>query len=177
VDPPTLDADKESLYFKFLYMQNSIVSMTSRDVDQCFAAKSGLYAARSRNPAYPDLFLDGAKVDPWGVIGREYRGGVIWEGNMVGLNQVPVQTPGLDTLYTVETWNHSLSAQCGSIAHSSVEGAIIGARYQSTRADTLEGRQHGRVVWFDFQPWWFQEDRMMDAGTAAVNWLFTGRDQ
>jgi hypothetical protein len=106
----------------------------------------------------------------------EYFGGIGWEGNMVGMNQLPVQSEGLDTLYTVETWNKSAVARCG-VSASTVQGAIIGARYQSTRADTLEGRQHGRVVWFDFQPWWFQEDRIMDAGTAAVNWLFTGREQ
>jgi hypothetical protein len=176
VDPPTLAADKERLYFKFLYMQNSIVSTTPRDPDPCFVAKSGLYVARSANPAYPDLFLDGEKWDPTIMTGREYRGGIGWEGNMVGMNQVPAQNEGLDTLYTVGTWNRSTQTRCGN-AHSTVEGAIIGARYQSTRADTLEGRQHGRVVWFDFQPWWFQGDRMMDAGTAAVNWLFTGRDQ
>lgn len=176
VDPPVLSEDKERLYFKFLYMQNSIVSTTPRDPDPCFVAKSGLFVARSANPAYPDLFLDTVKWDPFRMGTAEYFGGIGWEGNMVGMNQLPVQSEGLDTLYTVETWNKSTVARCG-VSASTVQGAIIGARYQSTRADTLEGRQHGRVVWFDFQPWWFQEDRIMDAGTAAVNWLFTGREQ
>jgi hypothetical protein len=69
-----------------------------------------------------------------------------------------------------------LNSGCGDYP-SDADGAVIGARYQSTQADTLIGRQHGRVIYFNWQPWWFQEDRMMDAGTAAVNWLLTGRDQ
>jgi hypothetical protein len=47
------------------------------------------------------------------------------------------------------------------------------ARYRSTQVDTLEGRQCGRVVYLNIQPWWL----LMGAGTAAVNWLFTGRDE
>lgn len=175
-DPPDSGPDQDNLYFKFLYMQNEIVSRTTQPADGCFEAKSGLFAARSANPAYPDLYLDETKWNPRGLADGEYRGGVTWEGNMVGRNQNPVPFEGLDTLYTAGTWNRSIRERCGH-ERSSVEGAIIAARYQSTKADTLEGRQHGRVVYFNFQPWWFQEDRMMDAGTAAVNWLFTGRDQ
>jgi hypothetical protein len=177
LDPPDPGPDQDKLYFKFLYMRKEIVSAKkTTDPDACFNARSGLFAARSANPAYPDLFLDGAKWNPWAVNGDEYKGGVGWEGTMVGMNQNPEPSAGLDTLYTAETWNLSNRPVCG-IARSVVEGAVIAARYQSTRADTLEGRQHGRVVWFDFQPWWFQQDRLMDAGTAAVNWLLTGRDQ
>jgi hypothetical protein len=176
LDPPDAEAGKAKLYFKFLYMQNQIVSGVLSTGETCFAAKSGLLAARSRNPAYPDLFLDPTKWDSWQVQDGEYRGGIPWEGDMCTPGQSPARYEGLDTLYTVETWNRSVRSHCGS-EPSSVDGAIIGARYQSTPADTLQGRQHGRVVYFDFQPWWFQEDRMMDAGTAAVNWLFTGRDQ
>jgi hypothetical protein len=176
LDPPDAEAGKAKLYFKFLYMQNEIVSGILTSGETCFAAKSGLYVARSANPAYPDLFLDETKWNPRTVQDGEYKGGIPWEGDMLGMNQVPAQYEGLDTLYTAQTWNLSIRRQCG-VYPSSVEGATIGARYQSTQADTLAGRQHGRVVWFNFQPWWFQETRMMDAGTAAVNWLFTGRDQ
>jgi hypothetical protein len=173
-DPPDAGPGQAKLYFKFLYMQNEIVSNLGGD--RCFQAKGGLFAARSANPAYPDLFIDEAKWDPLRIADEEYKGGVPWEGNMVGLNQNPVPYEGLDTLYTAETWNRSVLPVCGSLP-SSLSGAVVAARYQSTRADTLEGRQHGRVIYFNFQPWWFQEDRMMDAGTAAVNWLLTGRDQ
>jgi hypothetical protein len=179
LDPPQDQEGRDKLYYKFLYMQNEIVSyrVTTSDVpDACFTAKSGLVAARSANPAYPDLFLNPLRRDPAHVDGDEYAGGIRWEGNMLGMNQEPARFAGLDTLYTLQAWNRSLRSACGPYL-SSVDGAIIGARYQSTRADTLEGRQHGRVIWFNFQPWFFQESRMMDAGTAAVNWLFTGRDQ
>ncbi len=175
-DPPESTTDKDRLYYKFLYMQNEIVAGILSTGETCYSAKSGLYVARSANPAYPDLFLDEQKWNPMLVQEGEYKGGIRWEGNMVWMNQVPAQYEGLDTLYTAQTWNRSIRSQCGTYP-SPVEGAIIAARYESTAADTLEGRQHGRTLYFDFQPWWFQENRMMDAGTAAVNWLFTGRDQ
>ena len=69
--------------------------------------------------------------------------------------QEPASEGGLDTLYTAQTWNRSLNSECGD-APSPVDGAIIGARYESTPADTLAGRQHGRVVYLNFQPWWFE---------------------
>lgn len=176
LDPPDGGAGADNIYYKFLYMQNVVVSNITTVPDACSAAKSGLVTARSANPAYPDLVLDQAKRNPWDMADGEYKGGVAWEGCMAGPGQIPVPHEGLDTLYTVQTWNRSIRAQCGTDP-SRVEGAVVSARYQSTAADTLEGRQHGRVVYFDFQPWWFQEDRLMDAGTAAVNWLCTGRDQ
>lgn len=176
LDPPTTDWDQAQLYFKFLYMRNEVVSNTMASPSACLAAKSGLVVARSAHPAYPDIFIDEAKRDPWEIVDGEYRGGISWEGTMAVPGQTPIDHEGLDTLYAVQTWNRSIRSQCGTDP-SSVEGAIIGACYQSTAADTLEGRQHGRVVWFDFQPWWFQEDRLTDAGTAVVNWLFTGREQ
>ncbi len=174
--PPETAAGQSRLYFRFLYMRDEIVSGTRSSGDACYAIKSGLVAARSAHPAFPDLFLDPAKWDPELIQEGDYKGGVRWEGNMASLGQEPTPYAGLDTLYTVETWNRSVRTQCG-VEPSPVEGAIISARYQSTAADTLSGRQHGRVLWIDIQPWWFQEDRLLDAGTAAVNWLFTGREQ
>jgi hypothetical protein len=174
-DPPIDEAGREKLYFKFLYMQDRVVSNHSLVDPELYEWTSGLLTARSKNPAYPDLVLDPGKWDPWEVQGREYRGGVAWEGVVAAPGQAPTRWEGLDTLYTVETWNRTMSRP-GEVVPSPVDGAVIGARYESTRGDTLASRQHGRVVYFDFQPWLFQGDRLMDAGTAAVNWMVTGRD-
>jgi hypothetical protein len=180
-DPPLTEIEKNRLYYKFLYMQNEVVGYKDPAGGTCYAARSGLVMARSQNPAYPDIYLDTAKWDPWIVLNQgkpnaEYKGGIMtWEGCMRGLNQVPAQHEGLDTLYTAGLWNRSFRQGCGLFSSTS-EGAVIGARYESTRGDTLLGLQHGRVVYFDFQPWYFQGDRLMDAGTSAVNWLLTGRD-
>jgi hypothetical protein len=180
-DPPWQEADRNRLYYRFLYMRSEIVGSSDPAGDPCYAAKSGLVLARSNNPAFPDIPIDPAKWDPSAVVNRgkpnaEYRGGVpFWEGCMGGPDQPLVQLEGLDTLYTAGTWNRSHRSSCGPLPSTS-DGAVLGARYQPTRGDTLLGRQHGRVLYMDFQPWYFQGDRLIDAGTAAVNWLLTGRD-
>lgn len=180
-DPPAAELDKNKLYYKFLYMRNDVVGYKDPDGGTCYTARSGLVMARSVNPAYPDIYLDTSKWNPsilvnQGLPNAEYRGGIqSWEGSMLGMNQVPLQFEGLDTLYTAGLWNRSYRQECGGFLSTS-QGAVIGARYESTRGDTLLGQQHGRVVYFNFQPWYFQGERLMDAGTAAVNWLLTGRD-
>jgi hypothetical protein len=178
IQPPKLDDDvgRAVFYFKYMYMRNTIVS--SAVTTSCDAVKGGIVAARALNPAYPDLEIDRQKWDPWSitVVPREYRGGLgLWEGVKAGAGEAIEDLPGLDSLYAARTWNHSLNTQCG-IGPATMDGAICGWRYQSTHADSLQGRQHGRIAVFNFQPYYFQSDRLADAGTAAVNWLVTGRD-
>lgn len=174
--PPGSEAERGKLYFRFLYMRDQVVSSRDRNGATCYERKSGLHVARSANPAYPDITLDPQKWNPEEITGEEFRGGIAdWEGVMQVDGQAPMHEGGLDTLYTAQTWNRSLNPGCG-YAPSPVDGAIIGARFHSTPADTLAGRQHGRVLYLNFQPWWFEGDNLLDAGTAAVNWLVTGRD-
>lgn len=171
----------DEFFRKFLYFRNIIVS--TRIGTSCIQEAGGLYVARSRNPAYPDLFLDTTKRDPWEVLDigdGQYRGGIVkWEGNksQVGaLRTEDLRLEGLDTLYVAETWDRAYSPLCGNVA-SPARGGICAQRYESTRADSLSGLQHGRVVSFNFVTWFLQPDRLLDANTAAINWLVTGRDQ
>jgi hypothetical protein len=160
-------------------MPNLVVSSACAEdpiCDTCYGYVSGLLAVRSLNPAFPDLRIDPTKWDPWVVEEGQYKGGLKkWEGSFAPFTQDPLQFAGLDSLYAAETWNHAMITDCNHA--SRVDGAICGRRYESTRADTLRNRQHGRVMVFDFQPWWFVRDQIASAGTAAINWLVTGRDQ
>jgi len=160
-------------------MRNTIYSSYFQGPDQCAAETGGLYIAHSRNPAFPDLFLDRRK---WDAEQRDpleptkFRGGIrVWEGlKLAPFRDAPVSLEGLDTLYVAQTWNRSGRDACyGAVGPGN--GAVCAWRYESTRADTLAHRQHGRVIIFDFQPYYFQRERLTDAGTAAVDWLVRGR--
>lgn len=164
------------IYYRFMYMRNLVVSSTSQGAGTCYEPVSGLVAARSLHPAYPDLLLDRTKWDPFEEVGGKYRGGIgSWEGHQFGINQTLERFAGLDSLYAADTFDRALTG-CDDVISPS-RGSILAMRYASTTVDTLAGTQHGRVIFFNFQPYWFDRQRMMDAGTAAVNWLVTGRDQ
>lgn len=176
IAPPDPDEDIENrpFYFKFLYMRNTVNSAAVQD--RCQRSKNGMVAARSLNPAYPDIELDPDRWNPWRLENGQYKGGIeFWEGIQRQSNETIEQLPGLDSLYAVQTWNRSIDEQCGEEL-SPLDGSICGMRYESTHADTLLGRQHGRVISFNFQPYYFQPERVADASTAAINWLVTGRD-
>lgn len=65
---------------------------------------------------------------------------------------------------------------CGSLS-AGLDDAVIAHRYESTAADTAFGTQQERTVIFSFQPYWFEAESLKDAGTAAINWLVTGRNR
>ncbi len=164
------------IYYRFMYMRNLVVSSTAQQGGTCYEPTSGIVGARSMHPSYPDLQLDLRKWNPEEIVGGKYLGGIgSWEGHQFGLNQELLRFEGLDSLYAAETWDRAI-AGCEDVISPS-RGAIVAMRYQSTAADTIAGTQHGRVIWYNFQPYWFDAQRMMDAGTAAVNWMVTGRDQ
>ncbi len=172
----------DRFFYKFLYFRNHVVSRNMNGA--CIAEAGGLYVARSRNPSYPDLHIDLNKRDPWEVLDMgygAYRGGIPkWEGNKARIGGQPatpdLRLEGLDTLYVADTWDRNYSELCGEVQSPS-RGAVCAQRYESTRADSLAGTQHGRVVTFNFVTWDLQPDRLLDANSAAINWLVTGRDQ
>jgi len=179
--PDVWDLDeREKLYYNYLYMRNTVFSFFFRGSDPCATEASGLFIARSADPNFPDLFLDRSKWDPEApdpLIPDRLKGGIrFWEGTKCsGIGEDPVHLEGLDTLYTAQTWNRSSLEGCGE-AISPSNGAVCAWRYECTPGDTLAHRQHGRIIVFDFQPYYFERERLTDAGTAAVNWLLRGRD-
>ena len=134
-----------------------------------------MIGARSLHPAYPDLRLDHSKHNPYDLLNNEtqFRSGVgDWEG--VRGVYVPIERmDGLDSLYTVVTFD---TTYCCGKRDSGLTDAVIAQRYESTRIDTLRGTPQGRTILFDFQPWYFEEAGVLDAGTSAINWLVTGKD-
>jgi hypothetical protein len=166
--------EKDSFLWRYLRFRNWLVSTPSSASPQ-ERESSGLVMARSLHPAYPDLRLNRQKWDPWAIInqGTRFRGGIDeWEG--VKGDFLPIeQMPGLDSLYA--SVNMDTTFCCGPL-ESGLGGAIVGQRYESTRLDTLRGTQQGRTLVLDFQPWWFESAALTDAGTAAINWLVTGKD-
>jgi len=98
---------------------------------------------------------------------RRYKGGIVfWEGSKACAGEEILPQPGLDSLYWAETWNRSLDPTCGAPVGLG-DGAICGLRYQSTLQDTLEGRQHGRIIVFDFEPSLFLESEIAQARAPA----------
>jgi hypothetical protein len=170
--------EREKLWYNLLYMRNTVYSYNDYGAGRtCNPEVGGLVGARSSNPNYPDLFLDTGKWDPSVLNGQGYyRSGIReWDGFKYSHTyDYPTTLPGLDTLYTAVTWNQGHGRCINAVG--SGNGSVIGWRYLSTRADTLANRQQGRTVVFDFQPWYFTRSRLTDAGTAAINWLVTGRD-
>jgi hypothetical protein len=170
--------DGYAFYFRFMNFRDMIHSVET-DGD-CGADLSGMLAARSLDPAFPDLALDLSKRDPWERSSADttrYIGGLTqWEGDKLRPgDDVPVR-PGLDSLYAVATFNHSTDQFCDGRV-SQADGAICGIRYESTPADTAQGTQHGKLIALDFEPWFFPEDLVRDVGTAAFEWLVGGRSQ
>jgi|GEM_PF-3991143 len=173
--------------WKFLHVRNQIVGV---DPLSCRFSpgfehqqpRDGLVQCVTANSAYPDLYLDRNKWDPdrpSTTCPDKVAGGISdWEGILEGPPNDPdggytahAPDAGLDTLYT---------GICSSWAGGPPtiwNGAIVAQRYSPTKADTLRGTVQGRVVMFLFQPYAFLEGPAIDAGSAAINWLMTGRDQ
>ncbi len=178
--------DEDSFLWKFLHYKTYIQSVpNTSDTNKEQSTASGMIGARSLNPAYPDLFLDRSKWNPdemqncdEGPEHCQFKSGMPdWDGTR-GTPATIVAEAGLDSLYAVKTFNKFWDWQLpGAVAiQASVEGSVIARRYESTHADTLESRQQGRTMIFGFQPWYLEPIGVHDAGTAAVNWLVTGKD-
>lgn len=163
-----------NFFFKFMQYRSQVVAWGA---DSNCPRADNLIAARSLNPAYPDLFLDRHKWNPYNKDSNgEYYGGIIhWEGYRLGKNAEPPTLNGVDSLYKAECWTHSVYPSCEG-QEGSGQGCICGTRVVSTRADTLAAAQHGRIIMFNFEPWYLQSDLVRNAGNAAVNWLLNGRD-
>ncbi|MCA9729536.1 MAG: hypothetical protein KC729_17750, partial [Candidatus Eisenbacteria bacterium] len=164
----------DSFIWEFLHMRNTLQSQPT-DATATQREASGMISARSIHPAYPDIPIDLAKWNPYEPINgnTQFRGGIkFWEG--VYGDFLPIeQIAGLDSLYTVVTMDTTYC--CGALS-AGLSRSVIAQRYESTRADTLAGSPQGRTMLFDFQPWYFDSQAITDAGTAAVNWLVTGKD-
>lgn len=183
---PTAGFEFDSFLWKFMHYRTWIWS-TPFDATPEQQQATGLVAARSLHPAYPDLRIDPARWDPFALINCSeddsshcrYRGGLVqWEGLR---RTAPAPVPsdaGCDSVYAAKTFNYLYDwrARQPFAISSNADNAIIGQRYESTSIDTLEGRQQGRTLVWDFQPYYFDHTAVKDAGTAAVNWLITGRD-
>jgi len=177
--------DFDSFIWKFMHIRNPIVSVPGRGTPEQKEA-SGMVAARSLNPSYPDIELDRSDYNPEELIDCEagnpasciYQGGLgRWEATEANARSV-IQEAGLDSIYAVATFNklYDPDSPDGIPITATVDNAIIAQRYESTRADTLAGTAQGRVFWWGFQPFLFQEQSVQDAGAATINWLVTGRD-
>jgi hypothetical protein len=98
-----------------------------------------------------------------------------WEGTKQRPGEPAEEIVGLDSLYTADTWDRSLEPGCEDLV-SPARGAICALRYRMPGAETLPGRKPGRLVVFDFQPFWFQPGPIRSDGTAAIDWLMGGED-
>lgn len=165
---------KDSFIWNFLKIRNRVVSRPNPG-DTPEREATGMIGARSLHPAYPDLRLDFAKHNPYDVLNdnTQFRSGIgDWEG--VRGAYLPIERlDGLDSLYTVVTFDTTF---CCGARESGLGNAVIAQRYESTRIDTLRGTPQGRTILFDFQPWYFEETTVLDAGTSAINWMVTGKD-
>jgi len=169
-----VDFERKSFIWQFMRYRDALVSVPTRGTTSVQKQSSGLVALQSQHSAYPDLQLDYKKRDPFAkVSGNQFRGGIQdWEG-VLGRTDPSSQMPGFEALYTPITMDTTL---CCGLRRSGLSDAIVGHRYSSTTADTLVGTQQGRMMIFNFQPYWFEAGSLLDAGTAAINWLVTGHD-
>ncbi|MBM3286023.1 MAG: hypothetical protein FJY88_01520 [Candidatus Eisenbacteria bacterium] len=171
-----------SFIWRFLHVRNMVVGIdpldcTNSPPNDHQSWRDGLTRCVSRNPAYPDLYIDPAKFNGEVLSGCEMTpkpptGGLRdYEGILFDRRYSPFYPEaGLDTLYTSETYNWIGGPP------SYWGGSVIAQRYESTQVDTLRGNAQGRVVLFLFQPYPFYEGPAVDAGTAAINWLIKGQD-
>jgi hypothetical protein len=183
--PPQAGSDAEfeddTFVWKFLHVRSQIVgidplncSNTAPNDHQTW--RDGLVRCISQNPAYPDLVLDPDKYNTERLTDCQQAeipiGGIVdYEGVLFERQYAPLfPEAGLDTLYKAETYDWV------GAPPSYWNGSVIAQRYQSTAIDTLRGTTQGRVVLFLFQPFPFEENPAVDAGTAAINWLMTGQD-
>lgn len=183
---PETGYEEDSFLWKFLHYRGYIVSVPSRETPSTEQkVSSGMIGARSLHPAYPDLVLDDRKWPSGQLINCDqgdrlcqYRGGIQYWDGLKGTPATIEEQAGMDSLYATRTFNRFWDWQSNAPVpiQSSVEGAICGHRYASTRADTLEGKQQGRTMVLSFQPWYLDPTALLDAGTAAVNWVVTGKD-
>lgn len=183
---PEVGFEDDSWLWKFMHFRSWIVSIPY-DASPEQQQASGLVAARSMHPTFPDLSLDHTKWNPSQVQDCSprdsslchYKGGMpLWEGIKARSPVSIVREAGLDSLYRAKTFNTLYdwrTREPYSIV-SNVDNAVMAMRYQSTPADTAAGTQQGRVLWMSFQPYYFLPNGVRDAGTAAINWVVSGRD-
>ncbi len=176
---------EESFLWRFLHVRNQVVGIdqlkcNSQPPQDHQTWRDGLVACMSANPLYPDLYLDPAKWDTERLSDcsnpKPPVGGILdYEGVLEGPSTEPGYArhnpdAGLDTLYVGVPYNWH------GTPPSKWNGMVVAQRYESTAADTLRGTTQGRIMMFLFQPYLFQEGPVVNAGTAAVNWLMTGGD-
>lgn len=184
-DPTDGAYNLDSFVWRFLHFRGPIVSLPSLgSAPPEQRAASGLIAARSLDPAYPDLVLDSQKWTTDELVNCdedpalcEYRGGIRdWEG----FQRLEGQETGagFDSIYAATTFDRYWDASNheGVDLRSGVRNAIVAHRFESTVADTTLGLAQGRVMVFGFEPWYFQRDGLVEAGRAAATWLITGEE-
>ena len=162
------DYSNKGFLWNFMRVRNQLVSVRT-SAPPAETQSSGLVLAKSLHAAYPDIPIN---FDPYEVNNGRFRGGMSdWEG-VLGQRRIE-HFVGLDSLYAPVTFDTTFSL---GPYNNRYDDAVIGWRYQSTRADTLAGTVQGRIVVMDFQPYFFDAGAVQDAGTVSVNWLMTGRD-
>ncbi|MFN8547402.1 MAG: hypothetical protein U0527_05380 [Candidatus Eisenbacteria bacterium] len=150
-NPPPDGFEADSFLWRYLHLRSPIVSVPSSGSTED-RQSSGIVAARSLDADFPDLLLDGSKWNADELIdcGEDsvhchFIGGVTaWEG-VKGIDGTVLAEDGLDSLYAAATYNRVWSSKIGAPREwqSPYDGAIIGQRYHSTRADTLHGIPQG----------------------------------
>lgn len=172
LDGTSGDFSNRGFIWDFMRVRNYIVSERT-GAQPAELEASGLVGALSVHPAYPDIQIDAAKWNPWDVVEGRFRGGVRnWEA-VQGERRPIERLAGLDTLYTPVTFDTTYAL---GPREAHYEDAVLAWRYESTRADTVANTVQGRIVVWDFQPYYFDAATVQDAATASINWLMTGRD-
>jgi hypothetical protein len=185
----TAEFSESNFLWRFLHVRNQVVGITTFNCNEANGHqpwRDGLIACLSANPYYPDLYIDPAKWNTEAVSGcadARASGGIddfeaVMEGSNIETGYAPHRADaGLDTLYYGVPYNGPVSPPSRwGIGTNGNYQMVVAQRYQSTAADTLRSAAQGRIVLFTFQPYLFQEGPVWDAGTSAINWLMTGRD-
>ena len=125
---------------------------------------SGLIGAEPIRPELPPLALAPSKWDPYEVLGGRYLGGInLWEG----LWEPEGSSATIEPLYAAATFDTTY--RFGPRV-SGLDGAVIAWRATVAPEEGTSFRE-GRVVVFDFETYYFDDDAVGAAAAAAIDWL------
>lgn len=185
----TAEFSESNFLWRFLHVRNKVVGTgdaSCSDANGHQSWRDGLIACLSNNPYYPDLYIDPAKWNTETATecpDRRAKGGIedfeaVIQGSSLEAGYTPhIADAGLDTLYMGVPYNGPAAPPSRwGLGSDGKYQMVVGQRYESTAADTTKGTAQGRVVLLTIQPYVFQEGPVWDAGTSAINWLMTGRD-
>ncbi|MEZ4647624.1 MAG: hypothetical protein R3E97_02355 [Candidatus Eisenbacteria bacterium] len=126
---------------------------------------SGLVGARPAISSLPELAIDPTKWDPWEILDEfSFRGGIArWEGLW---NPDGLESP-VEPLYSAATFDTTYSF---GPRRSGRDDAVIAWRGVVAPEDGTTFHE-GRIAVFDFEPYYFQDEAVETATSAAIEWL------